>query len=352
MVAGELRAIVATGSLDLGIDWGDVDLVVQVGAPKNVKRLVQRIGRANHRYNAPSRAVLVPANRFEVLECRAALDAVRARTTSTASRAAPARSTCSASTSCSPPAPARSTPTRSSPRCAPPAPTARLARADFDACLDFCATGGYALRAYDRWQRLVRARRPLAAARPAPRPRHPHERRHHRRHRDAQGAAQGPRRRAARRDRGGLRRLADPRRHLPVRRRDRALRGPARDDGRGDPPALAPTPKIAVFMGTKLATSTLLSHRVVELLADPDAWARPARLHAATGWRLQARGQPPAAARTGCWSRPSRAASASTSASTASPAATPTRPSACWSPGAWRRPASTRSASSPTTTRC
>ena len=76
MVAGELRAIVATGSLDLGIDWGDVDLVVQVGAPKNVKRLVQRIGRANHRYNAPSRAVLVPSNRFEVLECRAALDAV------------------------------------------------------------------------------------------------------------------------------------------------------------------------------------------------------------------------------------------------------------------------------------
>ena len=73
-----MRAIVATGSLDLGIDWGDVDLVVQVGAPKNVKRLVQRIGRANHRYNAPSRAVLVPANRFEVLECRAALDAVRA----------------------------------------------------------------------------------------------------------------------------------------------------------------------------------------------------------------------------------------------------------------------------------
>ena len=78
MVAGELRAIVATGSLDLGIDWGDVDLVVQVGAPKNVKRLVQRIGRANHRYNAPSRAVLVPSNRFEVLECRAALEAVRA----------------------------------------------------------------------------------------------------------------------------------------------------------------------------------------------------------------------------------------------------------------------------------
>ena len=65
MAAGELRAVVATGSLDLGIDWGDVDLVIQVGAPKNVKRLVQRIGRANHRYNAPSKARIVAANRFE-----------------------------------------------------------------------------------------------------------------------------------------------------------------------------------------------------------------------------------------------------------------------------------------------
>ncbi|MEL7027353.1 MAG: DEAD/DEAH box helicase, partial [Pseudomonadota bacterium] len=79
MVAGDLKAIVCTGSLDLGIDWGDVDLVIQVGAPKNVKRLVQRIGRANHRYNAPSKALLVPANRFEIVECVAALDAVRAK---------------------------------------------------------------------------------------------------------------------------------------------------------------------------------------------------------------------------------------------------------------------------------
>src|SRR5690606_21803821 len=79
MVRGELRAVVCTGSLDLGIDWGDVDLVIQIGAPKNVKRLVQRIGRANHRYNAPSKALLVPASRFEVIECQAALEAVRAR---------------------------------------------------------------------------------------------------------------------------------------------------------------------------------------------------------------------------------------------------------------------------------
>ena len=78
MTRGALRAVVCTGSLDLGIDWGDVDLVIQVGAPKNVKRLVQRIGRANHRYNAPSKAMLVPANRFEVIECQAAIDAALA----------------------------------------------------------------------------------------------------------------------------------------------------------------------------------------------------------------------------------------------------------------------------------
>src|SRR6516225_9985001 len=76
MASGRLRAVVATSSLDLGVDWGDVDLVINVGAPKGASRLLQRIGRANHRMDEPSNGVLVPANRFEVLECRAALDAV------------------------------------------------------------------------------------------------------------------------------------------------------------------------------------------------------------------------------------------------------------------------------------
>ena len=76
MAQGRLRAVVCTSSLDLGIDWGDVDLVINVGAPKGASRLTQRIGRANHRLDEPSRAVLVPANRFEVLECRAGIDAV------------------------------------------------------------------------------------------------------------------------------------------------------------------------------------------------------------------------------------------------------------------------------------
>jgi ATP-dependent Lhr-like helicase len=75
METNSLRAIVATSTLDLGIDWGDVDLVVHVGAPKGASRLAQRIGRSNHRMDEPSRAILVPANRFEVMECRAALEA-------------------------------------------------------------------------------------------------------------------------------------------------------------------------------------------------------------------------------------------------------------------------------------
>ena len=154
MVAGQLRAVVCTGSLDLGLDWGDVDLVIQVGAPKNIKRLVQRIGRANHRYNAPSKALLVPANRFEVVECQAALEAVMAHTLDGDPRGPGPRDVLCQHILAS--------------ACAGPfdsgalyaevitaGPYAALTRRDFDACLDFVATGGYALRAYDRWQRLM-----------------------------------------------------------------------------------------------------------------------------------------------------------------------------------------------------
>ena len=76
MARGELRGLVATASLDLGVDWGNVDCVIQMGAPKGSSRLLQRIGRANHRLDCPSRAILVPGNRFEYLEAQAAFDAV------------------------------------------------------------------------------------------------------------------------------------------------------------------------------------------------------------------------------------------------------------------------------------
>ena len=153
MVRGDLRAIVCTGSLDLGIDWGDVDLVIQVGAPKNVKRLVQRIGRANHRYNAPSKALLVPANRFEVVECIAALEAVKAHDLDGDTRGAGPRDVlCQHILIAAASGPFDADALYEEMTSA--GAYSDLSRASFDACLDFCATGGYALRAYDQWQRI------------------------------------------------------------------------------------------------------------------------------------------------------------------------------------------------------
>jgi len=154
MVAGRLRAIVCTGSLDLGIDWGDVDLVIQVGAPKNVKRLVQRIGRANHRYNAPSKALLVPANRFEVVECVAALEAARAHDLDGAPRGpGPLDVLCQHILIRAAAGPFEADDLYR--EVTTVGAYAALPRPMFDRCLDFAATGGYALKAYDQWQRLV-----------------------------------------------------------------------------------------------------------------------------------------------------------------------------------------------------
>ena len=153
MAAGKLRAVVATSSLDLGIDWGDVDLVIQMGAPKGVSRLMQRIGRANHRLDEPSRAMIAPANRFEVLESLAALEAIEARELD----GDPPRPACLdvlaqhiVGTACAQPIDReaffhevrRAQPYRD------------LQRQDFDDTFDFVATGGYALAAYERWHRL------------------------------------------------------------------------------------------------------------------------------------------------------------------------------------------------------
>ncbi|MFX0544883.1 ligase-associated DNA damage response DEXH box helicase [Roseovarius sp. S1116L3] len=286
MQRGDLRAIVCTGSLDLGIDWGDVDLVIQVGAPKNVKRLVQRIGRANHRYNAPSKALLVPANRFEVVECVAALEAVRARDLDGDPRGpGPLDVLCQhiLIAACSGPfdADALYDEVRAA------GPYAALTRAEFDDCLDFCATGGYALRAYDKWQRLVQ--------------------------------------------REGLWQLRDPRSAQIIRMnigtiQDSDLVKVRMQRNRGGKPlgeieegfaaTLTPgdtflmggqvvryeslremtlevsrsdgkKPKIATFAGTKFATSTQLSQRVIAMLAQPDWPALPR--HTADWLHLQRR---------------------------------------------------------------
>ena len=153
MAAGQLRAVVCTSSLDLGVDWGDVDLVINVGAPKGASRLLQRIGRANHRMDEPSKGVLVPANRFEVLECRAALDAVAENAQDTpASRVGALDVLAQHVLGCACAAPFLADELYR--EIATAAPYAGLTRADFDAVVDFVATGGYALKAYERFARI------------------------------------------------------------------------------------------------------------------------------------------------------------------------------------------------------
>ncbi|RVT87149.1 ligase-associated DNA damage response DEXH box helicase [Rhodobacteraceae bacterium CCMM004] len=275
MAAGTLRAIVCTGTLDLGIDWGDVDLIIQIGAPKNVKRLVQRIGRANHRYNAPSKALLVPANRFEIVECVAALEAVHDRDLDGDPRGPGPRDVlCQHMLIRAASGPFDADALYAEVMTA--GPYAALARDRFDACLDFVATGGYALRAYDRWQRLKQGE-------------------------DGLWHLRDPR--AAQRIRQNIGTIMDTD-LLKVRLRNRMGGTPLGEVEEGFAATLTPgdtfliggqvvryeglremtvevtrradkEPRIATFMGTKFATSTQLSHRILQMFRQEDWPALP-----------------------------------------------------------------------------
>jgi ATP-dependent Lhr-like helicase len=154
MARNELRAVVCTSTLDLGIDWGAVDLVVQLAAPKGSSRLVQRIGRANHRLDEPSRAVLVPASRFEMLECQAAAEAVAENALDGDPPRIGARDVLAQHVmGCA---------------CSEPfdlvalyeeviraAPYANLTWEAWEQVVDFVSTGGYALKTYDRFRRII-----------------------------------------------------------------------------------------------------------------------------------------------------------------------------------------------------
>ena len=155
MGRGELRAVVCTSTLDLGIDWGAVDLVIQLAAPKGSARLIQRIGRANHRLDEPSRALLVPAHRFEMLECQAAREAVAANDLDGDPERIGARDILAQHIM--------------GLACAEPfdlvqlydelrtsSPYATLTWEEYEQVVDFVATGGYALRTYDRFRRIIR----------------------------------------------------------------------------------------------------------------------------------------------------------------------------------------------------
>ncbi len=270
MLAGKLRAIICTGTLDLGIDWGNVDLVIQIGAPKNIKRLVQRIGRANHRYNAPSRAILVPANRFEVVECRAALEAVYAHQLDGEPRGdGPLDVLCQHILIAAAAGPFDASQLFAEFRRA--GPYRALTQDAFGDCLEFCATGGYAFRAYDQWQRLIRRD-------------------------DGLWHLRDPR--AARKIRMNLGTIVDTE-TLAVRLKNRRGGKSLGEVEEAFAATLSPgetfliggevvtyerlreltvevsrearrKPKIAVFSGTKFANSTVLSHRVLDLLQAAD----------------------------------------------------------------------------------
>ncbi|WP_294279860.1 ligase-associated DNA damage response DEXH box helicase [uncultured Sphingomonas sp.] len=154
MADGQLRALVATASLDLGVDWGDVDCVIQMGAPKGSSRLLQRIGRANHRLDESSRAILVPGNRFEYLEARAALDAVEAgELDPDVFRQGALDVLAQHVMACACAAPFEQDALLDEIRSA--MPYSALDDATFDRVLHFIADGGYSLRAYDKFKRLV-----------------------------------------------------------------------------------------------------------------------------------------------------------------------------------------------------
>jgi ATP-dependent Lhr-like helicase len=153
MAEGQLKAVVCTSTLDLGIDWGDVDLVINLGAPKGASRLIQRIGRANHRLDEPSRAILVPSNRFEVLECRAAVDAAYAGEQDTAvGRGGALDVLCQHILGMACAEPFHADDLYREVVSAEPYHT--LTREDFDAALAFVAHGGYALASYERFAKI------------------------------------------------------------------------------------------------------------------------------------------------------------------------------------------------------
>ncbi|MBA3836875.1 MAG: DNA ligase-associated DEXH box helicase, partial [Zymomonas sp.] len=155
MAGGRLRALVCTASLDMGIDWGDVDCVIQMGAPKGASRLMQRIGRANHRLDEPSRAMIVPGNRFEYLEARAALDAIADGELDVDPFRGGALDVLAQHVmACACAAPFDEAAMLDEVRSA--LPYSALSADQFAHVLGFVRDGGYALKAYDKFKRLVR----------------------------------------------------------------------------------------------------------------------------------------------------------------------------------------------------
>ena len=275
MARGELRAVVCTSTLDLGIDWGDVDLVIQLASPKGASRMVQRIGRANHRMDEPSHAIFVPANRFEMLECQAAREAIAENTLDGDPPRIGALDVLAQHVmgcACSEPfdAVAFYDEIRSA------GPYRDLSWEDFEQVVDFVSTGGYALKTYDRFRRIVRGRDGLWQVRNA---------QVAQRHRLNVGAIVSPAvlsvRMAGRGGRGGRKigeveegmlEMLDPGDTFVFAGQVWSLVGVTNLDVLVSP-AVDRDPKMPSWGGSKFALSTFLAKRVRELMFDKAHWA-------------------------------------------------------------------------------
>jgi ATP-dependent Lhr-like helicase len=275
MARGELRAVVCTSTLDLGIDWGDVDLVIQLASPKGASRMVQRIGRANHRLDEPSRALFVPANRFEMLECQAAREAIAEN----ALDGEPSRTGALdvlaqhvMGCACSEPFDilALYDEVRSS------GPYRDLSWEDFEQVVDFVSTGGYALKTYDRFRRIVKGQDGLWRVRNAQTAQ---------RHRLNVGAIVSPAMLSVRiaGRRGGVGRkigeveegmleMLDPGDTFVFAGQVWKLMGVTNLDVLVSP-AADKDPKMPSWGGSKFALSTFLAKRVRQLMFDERHWA-------------------------------------------------------------------------------
>jgi ATP-dependent Lhr-like helicase len=275
MARGELRAVVCTSTLDLGIDWGDVDLVIQLAAPKGAARMVQRIGRANHRLDEPSRALFVPANRFEMLECQAAREAIAENAFDPEKRRVGALDVLAQHVmGCACSEPVDLLALYDEVRRA--GPYADLTWEDFEAVVDFVSTGGYALKTYDRFRRIVqgqdglwRVRNPQTAQR----------------HRMNVGAIVSPAllaiRLAGRGGRAGRKigeveegylEMLEPGDTFIFAGGTWKLVDITATDALVTP-AFDKDPKLPSWGGSKFAISTFLAEKVRRMMSDPDAWA-------------------------------------------------------------------------------
>ena len=274
MARGELRAVVCTSTLDLGIDWGDVDLVIQLASPKGASRMVQRIGRANHRLDEPSRALFVPANRFEMLECQAAREAIAEnRLDGDPPRVGALDVLAQHVMGCACSEPFDLLALYDEVRSA--GPYRNLIWEDFEQVVDFVSTGGYALKNYDRFRRIVKGPDGLWKVRNAETAQ---------RHRMNVGAIISPAmlsvRIAMRGGRGGRKigeieegmlEMLEPGETFVFAGQVWRLVGVTNLDVLVQP-APAADPKMPSWGGSKFALSTYLAKRVRQLMYDQEHW--------------------------------------------------------------------------------